>query len=799
METGTTSTTSVANNSSPTNHPEELPHQNSDKENNTNQKPSEIGYNVHQTQQSSDDDQDDTASDEALQMQPKSRRLPPPTTEETKTNSPDNNETNQRNRNTEDSSRINSEDTSGDESGEFQQRDGQSETKQNTEDKNVSDFLFKKKELKKPRTQSFQSVLSTASLKSLKQQFTNNPPSLHRNSSNAGNALIGAGNHKNFQSFIQAPVLSSVTNLRPGDDIQIGQQFPFNNEGDQNERQNQIAANPSAANSSNADTSKGQKLQDGGSGGEGQNDDDDYAEETILQQQRLTLNALKKLSLSLAPIIRSDDDETSENRQLTTRLLNLPKGDHLLLSRPMELRNSQENVNEGATKTKPYQPAQVDLSSFASLTRQSRYVPDNELPNNNRSQGQKVERNADLDTNEAQNVNAPLQLSLERDYHNDIRRQMLTMQDLNQNKSKGSTRPEISLSNGYHSSEPMHTGTMMRSVSHDEFPSQNGENVPNGSTNRLRSEKLLPQMDQYPVLPPTDMNVRNRNLSILKNPNSKPYPVSERKLQQIKGFRSPMYVPAVLRKTQDQDLGAISEGMEGAPELYFEGAVSQDQRPERTSSGQSIRSIDLSFSSDSFLSPNGVSNGVPYTLSKRQYEHIVKAAPTRKHWLRDESVAQCGIASCGRHFNFFERRHHCRRCGGIFCKEHTLHYLYINHLAQFTTGGQGTLSRVCDNCIQEYNEFMKYEFGVSCQLPKKPTKTTENSETDASGESSSYTPPPTNISNRSSKALDYRKEVLKYRADQTKVGPLDLSMARDEHLGDQLVGSVPANWSWSSF
>ena len=53
-----------------------------------------------------------------------------------------------------------------------------------------------------------------------------------------------------------------------------------------------------------------------------------------------------------------------------------------------------------------------------------------------------------------------------------------------------------------------------------------------------------------------------------------------------------------------------------------------------------------------------------------------------------------------------------------FCKQHTSHSLYINHLAQFTTGGRGTLSKVCDNCIEEYNQFIAKEFGVNVHSTK---------------------------------------------------------------------------------
>jgi len=35
------------------------------------------------------------------------------------------------------------------------------------------------------------------------------------------------------------------------------------------------------------------------------------------------------------------------------------------------------------------------------------------------------------------------------------------------------------------------------------------------------------------------------------------------------------------------------------------------------------------------------------------------------HWLKDEGADSC--AGCGVRFNLYERRHHCRNCGQVFC------------------------------------------------------------------------------------------------------------------------------------
>lgn len=653
---------------------------------------------------------------------------------------------------------------------------------------NANDLQFKKKDLKKPRTQSFQLVLSTASLKSLRQADPGNAPTLQRNSSNVGaQSQAGTGNHKNFQSFIQAPVLLSVSNLRALDNIVIGQQLPF----DQKDVPSEDELHRLRHNSTATQSTMQPAIKDDW------DDDDEYREETILQQQKLTLNALKKLSLSLAPIIRSDEETGPESRQLTTKLLNgLLQPEYKLEQRKEETkRKAPKNDN----RAKPYQPAEVDLSLFASLTRQNKHIPD-KLRTQNKQTNKQTQQ--------------PTQSSSELDYHRDMQRQMLNMQNQavgNESAQKllgqaPSSKPESIQAPGNkdstnkcnHPNMSLHSQRLQQSKSQILINIPQGQQLAHSQSHGLLQRQKV-ESESQPVVPPMDMNVRNRKASQAEETPLKHASLTDKRIQQIKGFRNPMYIPAVLRRTldEDADLGPLSNGLLGEhEESYFEG-LSRVGLPNREygSSSNSIRSIDLL---DGVMSSPGLTHTGPYTLNKKQYEYILKAAPTRKHWLKDEAVSQCGIASCRKKFNFFERRHHCRRCGGIFCKEHTLHYLYINHLAQFTTGGRGTLSRVCDNCIEEYNEFMKQEFGVSCH---KPRSTSDINTSKATEESENALP-----SGILERIMSPRKDHLKYKNPQMRPRnqlptPSHLAKAnpREEQSTEQLVGSVPANWSWSSF
>ena len=537
-----------------------------------------------------------------------------------------------------------------------------------------SELSFKKKDVRSSRAQSFQSVLSTASLKSLKQQYANSQANTTATASRQ-NSIAGNLNHahsKNFQSYIQAPVFSSISSYKP-DEVEIGQQLPFHHD---KPKSPQPASKPETPQNPE----------------ESQEDQD-----TVLQQHKLTLNALKKLSLS--PMLASHPKE-------------------------VQIGNVSFKENENTTLTEPYQPAEVDLSSFASLTRQPKVshlskTPQESTPTSALTSHATTAKTTTKTTKTTEPMEPP-------------------------------EKQAIELPTTYSPISPV-------------MPTPKRADVPKltAITNRVPGTQ---GSNATTSLPSSLMTSRNVHPGALKSPTNEA-PQKSKHLQQIKGLRSPMYIPAVLRLTQNEngEMGRRDrkhDGLEMRPTHSFEVAL---EHSKSISSQASIKSMDsnaLVESASLLISPYR-------NISHRNYNHVLLLAPTRKHWVKDEAVLKCGIAHCPKTFNFFERRHHCRRCGGIFCKEHTMHYLYINHLAQFTTGGRGTLSKVCDNCIEEYNEFVKHEFGVDVHHPHHSTPAT------------SATSP---INSMPSAANQLGRRGYNETTNN-----------------EQMAGSVPANWSWSSF
>jgi len=62
----------------------------------------------------------------------------------------------------------------------------------------------------------------------------------------------------------------------------------------------------------------------------------------------------------------------------------------------------------------------------------------------------------------------------------------------------------------------------------------------------------------------------------------------------------------------------------------------------------------------------------------------------RPRWLKDHECDAC--PTCQKRFGMFLRRHHCRNCGGIFCKSCSSAQMHLPHL------GYTAPCRVCDKC-----------------------------------------------------------------------------------------------------
>ena len=70
----------------------------------------------------------------------------------------------------------------------------------------------------------------------------------------------------------------------------------------------------------------------------------------------------------------------------------------------------------------------------------------------------------------------------------------------------------------------------------------------------------------------------------------------------------------------------------------------------------------------------------------------------RSHWVKDSDAPECQASNCDTRFGFRTRRHHCRRCGRVFCAWHSTKRLRLGLVSLNADPVNGFEARVCDSC-----------------------------------------------------------------------------------------------------
>ncbi|KAL7626992.1 Zn finger protein [Parahypoxylon ruwenzoriense] len=151
----------------------------------------------------------------------------------------------------------------------------------------------------------------------------------------------------------------------------------------------------------------------------------------------------------------------------------------------------------------------------------------------------------------------------------------------------------------------------------------------------------------------------------------------------------PLYMPAVLRPTEHPS--------KRIPERKAE---AQDDASQLSSNSSLISLTGLG--SLGRLSRRTMSDSGKHVEGEWDLDTFPKptAQPTRRHWKPDPESTICDEPSCLRHFNYWTRRHHCRRCGNIFCDFHSAFDIPLDQDANYNP--RGTLSRACSHCFSEF-------------------------------------------------------------------------------------------------
>jgi FYVE zinc finger len=104
-------------------------------------------------------------------------------------------------------------------------------------------------------------------------------------------------------------------------------------------------------------------------------------------------------------------------------------------------------------------------------------------------------------------------------------------------------------------------------------------------------------------------------------------------------------------------------------------------------------------------------------LRRNSFSFKEAASVKRDHWKvfihslvliqPDIAAQECTHPSCQLKFSIFQRRHHCRKCGEIFCDPHSPHTLRLHpNTLQFTDNTSFPLVRGCPSCHGKYQEWL---------------------------------------------------------------------------------------------
>jgi len=163
-----------------------------------------------------------------------------------------------------------------------------------------------------------------------------------------------------------------------------------------------------------------------------------------------------------------------------------------------------------------------------------------------------------------------------------------------------------------------------------------------------------------------------------------------------KSGRKPMYMPAVLRSNHE---------FPPHPKLAKSRTFGEDddaraRHHQRTQSGNAFGNFPgFGVLSPRSRRPSKVGQELCDGWDLKLFPQVT-AQPTRQHWKPDPESSICDDPTCKRNFNYFNRRHHCRRCGNIFCDWHSSYVVPLDQDANFNP--RATPSRTCHHCFDQF-------------------------------------------------------------------------------------------------
>lgn len=117
---------------------------------------------------------------------------------------------------------------------------------------------------------------------------------------------------------------------------------------------------------------------------------------------------------------------------------------------------------------------------------------------------------------------------------------------------------------------------------------------------------------------------------------------------------------------------------------------------------QKFKGLDVFESNDSPRSPNLLPSSTPQERAPPDPDEVIR----RDHWQRHGPYDRCSDPGCGKLLGSTNGSVNCRKCGKLFCEEHTMYQMKLSRSAQHEPV-RGLWCRVCETCYKSregYND-----------------------------------------------------------------------------------------------
>lgn len=117
---------------------------------------------------------------------------------------------------------------------------------------------------------------------------------------------------------------------------------------------------------------------------------------------------------------------------------------------------------------------------------------------------------------------------------------------------------------------------------------------------------------------------------------------------------------------------------------------------------QKFKSLDVFESNELLQVPSREANTSSPEPAQSDSDEVI----TRDHWQRSKGNDSCSQSSCGKRLIPANGKINCRKCGRLFCDEHTMYEMKLSRSAQHEPV-RGLWCRVCETCYKSregYND-----------------------------------------------------------------------------------------------